>query len=129
MEPPAAHAVSRVEIEQSRQLISDSRALIAAAKALMRQSRWTIRQQSYLQIVCAWCQQTIRWERAAGGRSAIVFVLTVLRLCLGNYTLATTALCPRRREQLHFPPSCAWSRKRSFCLCTSCLPAVTGLYA
>ena len=66
MEPPAAHAVSRVEIEQSRQLISDSRALIAAAKALMRQSRWTIRQQSYLQIVCAWCQQTIRWERAAG---------------------------------------------------------------
>jgi hypothetical protein len=58
--------VGRVEIQRSRQLIHDSRALIASAKELIRQSRWTIGQQTYLQIVCAWCQQTMRWERTEG---------------------------------------------------------------
>ena len=64
MAPPAARPVSRVEIEQSRQLIRDSRTLIASAKELIRQAQWTICQQSSLTIVCAWCQQTIRWERS-----------------------------------------------------------------
>jgi hypothetical protein len=44
-------------------LISDSRALIASAKALISQSRQSMARQRYCQILCAWCQQTIRWER------------------------------------------------------------------
>jgi hypothetical protein len=66
MSPPVTRPVSRVDIHQSRQLIHDSRVLIAAATELIRQSRWTISQQTYRKIVCAWCQQTIRWERAEG---------------------------------------------------------------
>lgn len=66
MAPLAAHSVSRVEIAQSRQLIRDSRALIALARELIRQSRWAIGQQTYRKIVCAWCQQTIRWEHVEG---------------------------------------------------------------
>ena len=56
--------VSRVESHRSRQLISDSRALIASAKALIAESRQSIARQRYLRIVCAWCQETIRFERA-----------------------------------------------------------------
>ena len=63
---PRALPVSRVDPQRSRQLIQDSRALIASAKELIRQSRWAIHQQTYLQIVCAWCQQTMRWERTEG---------------------------------------------------------------
>lgn len=66
MAPSAARPVSRVEIQRSRQWIRDSRTLIASAKALIRQSRRTMTQQTYLMIVCAWCQQTIRWERVDG---------------------------------------------------------------
>lgn len=66
MAPPAAPTVSRVEIEQSRQLISDSRARIASAKALITRSHQSLARQTYLRIVCAWCQQTIRWERVEG---------------------------------------------------------------
>jgi hypothetical protein len=66
MAPPAALTISRVEIERSRQLIRDSRTLIVSATELIRQSRWIISQQTYLMIVCAWCQQTIRWERCTG---------------------------------------------------------------
>ena len=65
MSPPAAPTVSRVESQRSRELIRDSRALIASAQELIRQSQWTISQQTYLTIVCAWCQQTIRFERSA----------------------------------------------------------------
>ena len=66
MAPPAARMVSRVEHHSSRQLISDSRALITAAKGLLSQSRQSLARQRYLRIVCAWCQETIRFERAAG---------------------------------------------------------------
>jgi hypothetical protein len=66
MSPPATRPVGRVEVEQGRQLIRDSRRLIASAKELIHQSRWTISQQTYLKIVCAWCQQTMRWKRAEG---------------------------------------------------------------
>jgi hypothetical protein len=66
MPSPPAHTVSCVEAQCSRQLMRDSRALIAHARELIRQSRWIIGQQTYLQIVCAWCQQPMRWQRAAG---------------------------------------------------------------
>jgi hypothetical protein len=56
--------VSRAESDLSRQLISDSRALIASAKALIAQSRQAMARQSYVRVVCAWCQETIRFERS-----------------------------------------------------------------
>ena len=62
--PRAARPVSRVKHHHSRQLIRDSRALIASAKALIEQSRQSS-SQCYYKIVCAWCQQTIRFERSA----------------------------------------------------------------
>jgi hypothetical protein len=61
--PLSVRPVSRVEIHRSRQLISDSRALMASAKALIAQSRQAMARQSYIRIVCAWCQTTIRFER------------------------------------------------------------------
>ena len=65
MSPSAAPTVSHVDIQRSRQLIHDSRALIASAKALIARSRQSIARQRYLTIVCAWCQQTMRWQRSA----------------------------------------------------------------
>ena len=64
MSPPTTLTVSRVEHHRSRVLISDSRALIASAKALISQSRQSLARQSYVRIVCAWCQQTVRWQRS-----------------------------------------------------------------
>ena len=64
MAPPAAPPVRHGEIARSRQLIHDSRVRIASAKELIRQSQGTIRQHTYLKIVYAWCQETIRFERA-----------------------------------------------------------------
>jgi hypothetical protein len=66
MSSPAARMVSRVEHQLSRQLLSNSRALITAAKGLLAQSRQSLARQRYLRIVCAWCQETIRFERSAG---------------------------------------------------------------
>jgi hypothetical protein len=66
MRPHAPLAGSRVELLHSRQLLSDSRALITRARELIRQSQQTIHRQTYVQIVCAWCQQTIRWQRTPG---------------------------------------------------------------
>ena len=64
MSPSAAPTVSHdVDIQRSRQLVHDSRVLIAAAKELIAQSRQSIARQSYYRVVCAWCQQTIRWRR------------------------------------------------------------------
>jgi hypothetical protein len=62
--PPLARTVSCVEHHRSRQLIRDSRALIASAKALIAQARQAMARQNYLRIVCAWCQETIRFERS-----------------------------------------------------------------
>ena len=65
MPPSAALTVRRVEIQRSRELIHDARALIASAKALSAQSRQALARQSYVRIVCAWCQETMRFERSA----------------------------------------------------------------
>jgi hypothetical protein len=37
------------------------------AEAALRQARGARGHQTSLTIVCAWCQQTIRWQRAEGG--------------------------------------------------------------
>ena len=54
--------VSRVEIDRSRRLIQDSRVRLASAREALQQAREALARQHYLQMVCAWCQQTIRWE-------------------------------------------------------------------
>ena len=64
MPSPLAHTGSRAEAQRSRQLINDSRVLMALAQALIAQSRQSMARQSYVRIVCAWCQQTVRWHRA-----------------------------------------------------------------
>jgi hypothetical protein len=38
---------------------------MASAKALIAQSRQAMARQSYIRIVCAWCQETIRFERVS----------------------------------------------------------------
>src|SRR5262249_56570559 len=65
MSPSPALTVSRVEVQRSRQLISDSRALIALAYVRLSHSRQSLARQSYIRIVCAWCQETMRFERSA----------------------------------------------------------------
>jgi len=65
MAPATPCTISRAASYRSRVLISDSRALIASAKALIAQSRQSIARQSSVRIVCAWCQQTMRWQRSA----------------------------------------------------------------
>src|SRR5215470_12593147 len=57
--------VSRVEINRSRRLIQDSRVLLATAREALQQAREALARQRYRKIVCAWCQQTIRWEHFA----------------------------------------------------------------
>ena len=64
MSPSPALTISRVEVQRSRQLISDSRALIASAHVRLSHARQSIARQSYVRIVCAWCQQTMRWQRS-----------------------------------------------------------------
>ena len=50
---------------RSRQLIRDSRALLTEVQAVLDDARHMLARQRYRKIVCAWCQQTIRWERCA----------------------------------------------------------------
>src|SRR5215471_16145636 len=45
---------------RSRQLIRVSRTFLTEVQEVLQDAR-----QRYRQIVCAWCQQTIRWERCA----------------------------------------------------------------
>ena len=59
-----AGTISRVEHARSRQLICASRRRIASARALMGQSRQAMRRQNYVRVVFAWCQATLRFERA-----------------------------------------------------------------
>ena len=66
MPPLPVFTVSRVEVQRSRQLMCDSRMRIASAKALVAHSRQSLARQSYIQIVCAWCQQLMRWQRVQG---------------------------------------------------------------
>src|SRR5262245_36979111 len=51
------------EVQRSRQLIQDSRALMAGVQEVLRHARESLARQRYRQIVCAWCQHTIRWQR------------------------------------------------------------------
>ena len=63
MSPQPARTVSRVAHRRRRQWIHNSRALITHAKALIAQWRQSIARRCYYRIVCAWCHQTIRWQR------------------------------------------------------------------
>jgi hypothetical protein len=56
--------VRRGEHHRSRQLIRDSRRLIVRARELMGQARQSMARQSYVRVVCAWCQATIRFARS-----------------------------------------------------------------
>jgi hypothetical protein len=56
---------SAAAYHRSQQLISDSLRRIASARALMAQARQSLARQSYMRLVCAWCQATIRFERCA----------------------------------------------------------------
>jgi len=47
----------------SRRLLEDSRGLIAEAREVLEAARQTLARQCYRRLVCAWCQQTIRFER------------------------------------------------------------------
>jgi hypothetical protein len=47
----------------SRRLLDDSRVLIAEAREVLDAARQTLARQCYRRLVCAWCQQTIRFER------------------------------------------------------------------
>jgi hypothetical protein len=60
---PPVLTVSRVKYHRSRQLIADSRRLMASAEESIAQARQSLARQSYVRIVCAWCQATIRFER------------------------------------------------------------------
>src|SRR5262245_22795691 len=67
-----ASTVSRVEIDRSRRLIQDSRVRLASARQALQQAREALARQHYRQMVCAWCQQTMRGQRSAatvGGQS------------------------------------------------------------
>jgi|SRR5215471_6329610 len=50
---------------RSRQLMRDSRALLTEVQAVLDDARPMLARQRYRTMVCAWCQQTIRWERCA----------------------------------------------------------------
>jgi len=50
---------------RSRHLIRASRALLTEVQAVLHDARHLLARQRYRKIVCAWCQQTIRWERFA----------------------------------------------------------------
>jgi hypothetical protein len=109
MSPSAAPTVSHVDIQRSRQLVHDSRVLIATAKELIAQSRQSIARQRYFKIVCAWCQQTIRWQRTEGAAPGQIshsicfdcFAPMFLELAPGT----TPPLFPRRGHSLPAPVS------------------------
>jgi len=50
---------------RSRHLIRASRALLTEVQEVLQDARHMLARQRYRKIVCAWCQQTIRWERCA----------------------------------------------------------------
>jgi len=95
MSPAAVPTVSRIEIQQSRELIHSSRALIASAKELIRRSRWLIGQQTYVTIVCAGCQQIIRWKRVAGATRGQISH----SICFDCFVPVFRELAPRTPQQ------------------------------
>ena len=50
---------------RSCHLIRASRALITEVQEVLYDARHMLARQRYRKIVCAWCQQTIRWECCA----------------------------------------------------------------
>ena len=122
--------VSRVEIDRSRRLIQDSRVLLASAREALQQAREALARQHYLQIVCTWCQQTIRWaccEQADWGQVSHSLASTVLPPCFQSSHLGPRCplcpskgyICPRRSPRgtnlpramlvssFRFGPSCS----------------------
>ena len=65
MAPLTVGTISRAKHARSRQLIRDSRALLTEVQEVLHDARHMLARQRYRKIVCAWCQQTIRWERYA----------------------------------------------------------------
>ena len=47
----------------SRRLLEDSRVLIAEARGVLEAARQSLARQCYRRLVCAGCQQTMRFER------------------------------------------------------------------
>jgi len=104
-----AGTISHVAHVRSRQLIRDSRRRMTFAKALMDQSPQAMQRQNYLRVVCAWCQATLRFERATTATRGQVshsicfdcFAGVFPELALG------TALrpVPKPAAQTHAPPS------------------------
>jgi hypothetical protein len=90
--PPRSNAtVSRVTFQRSRRLLDNSCVRIASAHELMSQARQAMARQRYLKIVCAWCQQTIRWQRAeeaARGQSSH-------SICFACFRVVFRELAPR----------------------------------
>ena len=122
MSPSAAPTVSHVDIQRSRQLVHDSRVLIAIAKELIAQSRQSIARQRYFKIVCAWCQQTIRWQRTEGAAPGQIshsicfdcFTPMFLELAPGT----TPPLFPRRPRMSEAVTSGKVARTASFSTCS-----------
>jgi hypothetical protein len=56
----------RDDHHRSRVLIQDSHALIASAHEVLDQARRSMARQRYLNVVCAWCTRTIRWQHREG---------------------------------------------------------------
>ena len=61
MQPLAVFTPPGVQVRCSRQLLQDSRTLLAKAKEVLHQARASLTRQRYQPVVCAWCQQLIRW--------------------------------------------------------------------
>ena len=72
MPSPRGRTISRIEIHRSRRLIRDSRVLIAVAKAFMTLARQSSARQNDGQIVCAWCQQRMGWQRVKAAERGLM---------------------------------------------------------
>ena len=91
----------RVASHRSGLLIRNFCARIASAEALIHHARRAMARQRYLQIVCAWCQQTIRWQQsegAAGGQSSHHICFACFADVFGE--LAPSPPIPVRSSQL-----------------------------
>ena len=63
MPSPATPIHPRAAYHRSRQLIAGAYRRIAEAKDLIVYSRQSLARQRFLQVVCAWCQRPMGWER------------------------------------------------------------------
>jgi|RhiMetdeSRZDD1v2_1073273.scaffolds.fasta_scaffold182939_1 hypothetical protein len=71
MSPPTPDPESPYVV-RSRRLIHASRACIATAREVLQHARQALARSQYRTIVCAWCGQTMRFERCpAGARGAV----------------------------------------------------------